>query len=159
MPFKSKSQRRFFHAAADRGEMPRSTVRRWEKETPKGKKLPEKVAASAGDRADDMGDSRLRAIMRLMKMKPEVRKRYLADMAANNHQLPMILEPKTAAQKEPVSGKEREEFYQKHGRNPGCSLARDKDGYFVYTHRARSKSYPRPSAIPADRVKFIESTG
>ena len=41
MPFKSQAQRRFFHAAAARGEIPRSTVKRWQKETTQ--KLPEKL--------------------------------------------------------------------------------------------------------------------
>lgn len=49
MPFKSKAQRRFFYAAESRGELPRGTARRWEKETPKGKKLPEKVKQAAFD--------------------------------------------------------------------------------------------------------------
>jgi hypothetical protein len=43
VPFKSQSQRRFFYAAAGRDDIPRKTVRRWENETPKGRKLPEKV--------------------------------------------------------------------------------------------------------------------
>jgi hypothetical protein len=39
-------------------------------------------------------------------------------------------------------------------------LAKDKKGgYFVYTHRARSQSYPSPEKIPLDKVKFIASTG
>ena len=43
MPFKSKAQRRKFYAMADRGEISEATVERWEDETPKGKKLPERV--------------------------------------------------------------------------------------------------------------------
>lgn len=43
MPFKSEAQRRYFHAAQARGEIPKSTVKRWEEHTPKGKKLPEHV--------------------------------------------------------------------------------------------------------------------
>lgn len=38
-------------------------------------------------------------------------------------------------------------------------LAKDKKGYFVYTHRSRSASYPSPEKIPLDKVKFIASTG
>ena len=49
MPFKSKAQRRFFYAAEARGELPKGTAARWEEETPKGKKLPEKVAAMKDD--------------------------------------------------------------------------------------------------------------
>jgi len=43
MPFKSQAQRTLFYAKAERGEIPKETVKRWEEETPKGKKLPEKV--------------------------------------------------------------------------------------------------------------------
>lgn len=39
------------------------------------------------------------------------------------------------------------------------SLGKDNKGYYVYTHRCRSKSYPTPDAIPLDRVEFIASTG
>lgn len=46
MPFKSKAQRRKFYAMADRGEISDDTVERWEDETPKGKKLPERVKKS-----------------------------------------------------------------------------------------------------------------
>lgn len=41
----------------------------------------------------------------------------------------------------------------------GCSLGKDKNGYFAYTHRARSKSYKSPYKIPKSKIKFIESTG
>jgi len=51
------------------------------------------------------------------------------------------------------------EFKESHGPNPGCSLGRDKDGYYVYTHRGRSPSYSSPGAIPASKVKQIERTG
>jgi hypothetical protein len=39
------------------------------------------------------------------------------------------------------------------------SLGKDKDGFYVFTHRARSNSYESPDTIPLDRVKFIASTG
>jgi hypothetical protein len=39
-------------------------------------------------------------------------------------------------------------------------LAKDSKGhYFVYTHRARSKSYPTPEKIPDKDIRFIASTG
>lgn len=41
----------------------------------------------------------------------------------------------------------------------GCSLGADKNGFFCYTHRARSKSYESPEKIPQKDVEFIESTG
>ena len=41
----------------------------------------------------------------------------------------------------------------------GMSLGLDKDGYFVYTHRWRSKSYKTPHAIPKSKLKFCETTG
>ena len=43
MPFKSEAQRRKFHAMADSGEISTATLKKWEKETPKGKDLPERV--------------------------------------------------------------------------------------------------------------------
>ncbi|MDY6957606.1 MAG: hypothetical protein SVK08_00480 [Halobacteriota archaeon] len=41
----------------------------------------------------------------------------------------------------------------------GVSMGIDKDGYFVYTHRARSKSYPEISKIPKYKIDAIERTG
>jgi len=41
----------------------------------------------------------------------------------------------------------------------GCSLGADKNGFFCYTHRARSKSYESSEKIPKKDIKFIESTG
>lgn len=46
MPFKSESQRRLFYVKAKEREIPMSTVKKWERETPKDKKLPEKVASA-----------------------------------------------------------------------------------------------------------------
>ena len=40
MPFKSKAQQRFMYAAESRGEVPKGTAARWQKETG-DKKLPE----------------------------------------------------------------------------------------------------------------------
>ena len=48
MPFKSEAQRRLFWAKVNKGEMPKSTAERWEKETPDDKKLPMHVAKKAG---------------------------------------------------------------------------------------------------------------
>ena len=41
----------------------------------------------------------------------------------------------------------------------GVSLGKDDKGFYVYTHRARSDSYPSPHEIPASKVDFIQSTG
>jgi hypothetical protein len=102
MPFKSQAQRRFFYAAAARGDMPRATVRRWETETPKGRKLPEKVMRKRADTPleeaiearEDTSRVSLRALAKIRD--PEERKRYLADMSAKNHRLAMT-RPKTAS--------------------------------------------------------------
>lgn len=51
------------------------------------------------------------------------------------------------------------EFLDKTPRAKGCTLAKDKDGYFCYTHRARSKSYKTIKLIPKSVIEFIESTG
>lgn len=47
-PFKSQAQRRKFYAMEDRGEISKKTLGKWEGETPKGKKLPERVEKAAG---------------------------------------------------------------------------------------------------------------
>ena len=41
----------------------------------------------------------------------------------------------------------------------GVGLAQDEKGFYVRTHRARSKSYSEPSEIPLSAIKFIRSTG
>lgn len=41
----------------------------------------------------------------------------------------------------------------------GVTVKQDADGYYVCTHRARSKSYPSPEAIPDSKIKFVSSTG
>jgi len=43
MPFKSQSQRGLFYHMLETGEMSPETVKHWEDETPKGKKLPKHV--------------------------------------------------------------------------------------------------------------------
>jgi len=48
MPFKSKAQRRLFHAMAARGEISKETVERWERETKNKSKLPERVSRRKG---------------------------------------------------------------------------------------------------------------
>jgi hypothetical protein len=51
---------------------------------------------------------------------------------------------------------EGEMTWCKHsGRYRGVSIGRDDDGYFVATHRARSKSYPYPGAIPEKELAWI----
>jgi len=51
-------------------------------------------------------------------------------------------------------------FIKKHrGVRNGVSLGIDENGYFVYTHRARSKSYRSELSIPISVVAFIKSTG
>ena len=41
----------------------------------------------------------------------------------------------------------------------GFDMGVDKDGYFIHTHRARSKSHETPDKITATEIKFIDSTG
>ena len=41
----------------------------------------------------------------------------------------------------------------------GVSMGADKDGFFVYTHRARCKSFATPLKITKKCIDFIESTG
>ena len=39
------------------------------------------------------------------------------------------------------------------------SFGADKNGFFVYTHRCRSKSHANPLKITKKEINFIESTG
>lgn len=52
-----------------------------------------------------------------------------------------------------------EELKKKSKKTSGVSMGADKNGFFVYTHRARSKSYNKPDSIPVKDIDFIESTG
>jgi hypothetical protein len=47
MPYKSDSQRRYFHAAAAKGDISKKVVSEFDKAS-KGKKLPEKVKKKKG---------------------------------------------------------------------------------------------------------------
>jgi hypothetical protein len=61
-----------------------------------------------------------------------------------------------------AKGKKFEEVSRtitKNGKTYGCSCGKDKEGYFAYTHRARSKSYETLQKIPIKTLKFIDSTG
>ncbi len=54
-PFKSQAQRRKFCAMESRGEISSAKVREWERETPKGKKLPERVKKEASEKSAILG--------------------------------------------------------------------------------------------------------
>lgn len=41
----------------------------------------------------------------------------------------------------------------------GFSFGADKNGFFIYTHRARSHSHEEPEKITITEIKFIDSTG
>jgi len=41
----------------------------------------------------------------------------------------------------------------------GYDMGIDKDGFFIHTHRARSKSHEKPNGITTKEMKFIDSTG
>ena len=38
------------------------------------------------------------------------------------------------------------------------AFSADKDGFFVHTHRARTKSFIDPEKIPQDKINFVKST-
>ena len=59
--------------------------------------------------------------------------------------------------KQYLNPEEREEV-KKRFKDIQCSFAKDDDGYYCFTHRARSKSYPSISQIPQSKVDFINST-
>ena len=51
------------------------------------------------------------------------------------------------------------ELMDKSPKAEGVSMGADKNGFFVYTHRARSKSHAEPGKIPVKEINFIESKG
>lgn len=59
--------------------------------------------------------------------------------------------------KESLTTAERTQVREKFG-STACSFAKDKDGYYCFTHRARSKSYPSIDKIPQSKVNFVSST-
>ena len=61
-------------------------------------------------------------------------------------------------EKKPLTPQERQQVKERFGDNLECSFAKDKDGYYCYTHRARSKSYPSIDKIPLSKFEFISST-
>ena len=63
------------------------------------------------------------------------------------------------SKKEYLTKEERDEVKNLFGNNLECSFAKDKDGYYCHTHRARSKSYNKIKDIPKSEVEFIGSTG
>jgi hypothetical protein len=63
-----------------------------------------------------------------------------------------------AKKKEYLDPDERLQVKERFGKTE-CSFARDEDGCYCYTHRARSKSYDAIGDIPKDVVEFIGSTG
>ena len=48
---------------------------------------------------------------------------------------------------------------ESEGLPSGFSMGVDKDGYFIHTHRARSKSRTNPSGFTNKEIKFVDSTG
>ena len=50
-------------------------------------------------------------------------------------------------------------FRLRYPKSKGCDLGADKNGFFVFTHRARSKSKEDIDKIPEKDIKFIKSTG
>lgn len=58
----------------------------------------------------------------------------------------------------PLDHGDRSKIDEKFGKSKACSWAKDKDGYFCYTHRCRSKSYPTIDDIPQKDVDFVRST-
>lgn len=60
--------------------------------------------------------------------------------------------------KEYLTTAERSKVKELFGQSNKCSFSKDKDGYYCYTHRCRSKSYPEIEKIPMKDVEFVRST-
>lgn len=64
---------------------------------------------------------------------------------------------KSRSRHEYLTPQERTEVKKRFG-NIQCTIAKDDKGYFAFTHRARSKSYPSLAQLPKKTVQFISST-
>ncbi len=62
------------------------------------------------------------------------------------------------SEKTPALPKSKE-FLAKTPKASGVTLRKDKDGYYVHTHRSRSKSYKTAMLIPKSVIESVESTG
>lgn len=60
--------------------------------------------------------------------------------------------------KESLNSTERSKVKELFGQSKKCSFAKDKDGYYCFTHRCRSKSYSSLDKIPMKDVEFVRST-
>lgn len=58
-----------------------------------------------------------------------------------------------------TSLKKPKELMEKSNKSDGVSMGADKNGFFIYTHRARSKSHLTPDKITVKEISFIDSTG
>jgi hypothetical protein len=69
----------------------------------------------------------------------------------------------THAEKGKVSGLNQHPDLKKKIREKslpnGFDMGIDKNGFYIHTHRARSKSHPKPDGITEREIKFIDSTG
>lgn len=74
-----------------------------------------------------------------------------------------LLKPQTKASKGKITGlqlhPELKNKIKEGGYPSGYDMGIDKNGYFIHTHRARSKSHEKPSDITVKEMKFIDSTG
>ena len=78
---------------------------------------------------------------------------YIADGSLVDY----IEEKKRSRERIPLTQEEYDEFNELFGEQE-CSLGKDKKGYYVYTHRAATKSYKSISKIPSKKVRWVSST-
>jgi len=119
------------------------------------------VEKQAAELLEDREDSRLRARAELMKMGPEERKRYLADMSARNHRLAMSYpETKTASEDEdkgraptPADKLKIRDYVRAH---PGLSDKQFHDyvaGLGVNVHKAEEVVYGQARALAGGKAE------
>jgi hypothetical protein len=82
---------------------------------------------------------------------PRLPNNYKDNLRAKGHKLDAMINSKIG---ESSQGKESRDALLKQ-----VSKKQDKNGYYVCTHRCRSKSYPSIAEIPVKVLKFIASTG
>ena len=98
-------------------------------------------------------------------------KEFLAGKIFRLHNIPIeykteatkLIQYITKAQNSLITGLELHpllnEKIKKYKLPSGFSMGVDKDGYFIHTHRARSKSYPTPDGVTVEEIEKVDSSG
>jgi hypothetical protein len=105
----------------------------------------------------EIDKGKIRSLIGSQNIKNEIKKFDFIDRRLGES-VELLEEKKKENKKIPLSKEDYEEIKRCFGNKHECSFAKDEDGYYVHTHRARSKSYPSIDKISKKDYNFISST-